>query len=266
MLDFILLFTPGVITYLVAAKFAGRITDKWYAAIAEILAYTGIDAGIVWYVMYLRGISDVYIIDQDANYLAYNGVSFWLSLLLAFIAGIIIAILKKMNFSLEIIPVKEGFFNKLSRKTKRILKGILVLVVFIIAAVSIIQPKIENSRKAAVSSAFRETVTTLLTDINKEIASELDSGVSVDELSDLTIDKLTVKKVTADQHWNNVSPNGTQDAVYMVDGNGTLVYISYRDKNYCATWSGPSDDPLFIASHGGWSNGNGAGWTGTGLR
>jgi hypothetical protein len=48
----------------------------------------------------------------------------------------------------------------------------------------------------------------------------------------------------------------------MADGNGDLVYYSFRNRDGATTWSGPSSDQEFLDSHGGWSNGMGAGWTG----
>lgn len=85
---------------------------------------------------------------------------------------------------------------------------------------------------------------------------------SIEELGDILYNGITVKRVTGDQHWTEPSQDGGMEAVYMVDSYGVLVYISYKDENFIATWSGPTKDEALMEAEYGWSGGNGAGWTG----
>jgi len=103
-----------------------------------------------------------------------------------------------------------------------------------------------------------------------EFAQEkLDAGVKPAEFGDMDLDQgdgtdgpSLVRQVEEDQHWINGTDYGEPDAVYMADGNGTVVYFSYHNGIRASTWSGPSTDPDFVAEHGGWVGGKGAGWSG----
>ena len=125
-----------------------------------------------------------------------------------------------------------------------------------------------SARSGAMQAAqYRETVISVFEALREDVASRLEEGVKPRKLGDMEEkaadgSSVVVRQVKDDQHWVNGSVEGGTDAVYMVDRTGQLVYYSFRSDSRASTWSGPSTDEDFIASHGGWIGGMGAGWTG----
>ncbi len=89
------------------------------------------------------------------------------------------------------------------------------------------------------------------------------ASTAVEEIASITVGDVDVVRVTEDQHWTTPTEDGSTQAVFIVDKDGKLIYVSLKDGEYVTTWSGPTKDEHYATPSGGWSNGNGAGWTGT---
>lgn len=265
MLDFIFLLTPGAVTYLIANRNHNHSNQSGGSALIELIAYSGIDMGIFWLLRIWSGNASLSIIDTEANYLNYQGNLFFFSLAVAVVVGILMAFLKMLNPEFHIIQTQKSRWQSFNPRMKQLLKRLAIVVIICIAAVFLIKPIISNRLLEQSKTKCKQTATALLPDVKETVANALENGTSVDALSDLTVHNLTIRKVTVDQNWNTGTTKGAEEAVYMVDGYGNVVYFSYRNTNYTATWSGSTEDEEFRTSHKGWNGGKGYGWTGTSM-
>ena len=140
------------------------------------------------------------------------------------------------------------------------LASVILFVIFL-------RPVIANKRTAQLEETYRKNVMTAFEDVRRVIDERKKGDVRAEDLGDIEVElqngvSQIVKQVEEDQHWVNGKAYDGQEAVYMVDGQGSLVYFSFHNGSMATTWSGPSDDPDFLAAAGGWNAGKGSGWSG----
>ena len=128
---------------------------------------------------------------------------------------------------------------------------------------------LSEREKAVSGDEYREAVLEAYEELLAFVMQKQDEKKPAEKFGDVPLsgkEPDVIRQVDEDQHWINGNSYGDAEAVYMVDGTGTLVYFSYHDLMRATTWSGPSTDAEFLAAHGGWNGGNGSGWTGYKLK
>ena len=246
MLEFLMIAAPGALTWLVDRKLSRHKSTDQVKGIMEFFVYSLLDFGILWLV---QGRGDLTV--------KVSGSQLWISLLVALAAGFVAALVHLFDVQLEVD--RKGKRSKTGKAVFLVAAGLLGAVCLVFFAVRPYWKTISRSRTKEQTQAY---VKEMLEEIRTEVKKQLDAGVQPDELADIELGDLTVKRVISDQRWVNGTGLRGQEAVYMVDGNGDVVYISYRDQNYAGTWSGVSKDKEFIAAKGGWNGGKGYSWTG----
>ena len=139
---------------------------------------------------------------------------------------------------------------------------LITLICTVVVLILYVTPLMASRRKTRAEEKYKKTAVDTYYGVQSAVAGFKEEGRLPGEYGNIILDEVTVMQVSDDQHWVSGSESGKYEAVYMTDGLGTLVYYSFRDGERASTWSGPSDDQAFTESHGGWSGGQGAGWTG----
>ena len=237
---------PGALTWLVDRKLSRHKSTDQVKGIMDFFLYSLINVGISWLV---QGRGDLHV--------TVSGPSLWISLLIALLVGFAAALFHLVDVELEV-----GRKGKRSRMGK--LAFVLAAGIFAIACLGFfaVRPYWNAVSKTRDKEQTRAFVKDRLEEIRQDVKRQLDAGTDPNDLADIELEDLTVKRVITDQRWNSGTGVSGQEAVYMVDGNGDVVYISYRDQNYAGSWSGASKDKEFIAAKGGWNGGKGYSWTG----
>ena len=251
MLDFIILLAPGALTFLTSEKLAARKDLKSHTAVMETILYSGLNMGLLWLIRTARGEASA-----AAALISQDGQSFWLSLLIALLLGIAAAIFHKLDMELSIVETGQNLLSGAKPWVRRS----VVTVFFCVFAVSFVWfafgPRI--SRTLTENRHARESVymKKLYSDLKQTLSDEIRNGTVPEDLDTLTIDGQDVRRVYEDQKWNSGTGSKEKQAVYMIDGLGSLIYFSFRTVDAAGTWSGPSVDEAF-------SDWRGFGWTGS---
>lgn len=265
MIEFVLFLIPGAITYLIAEMMDKRKENAGFSDVVRFLVYTAMNTGILWFILYKRGmVSDWIISTEEGYYLTYTGGNFALAVILAITLGALLLVVK--NAKILFARREDSFYLQLSDRSKKIFKVVLVLAVLVTTLVIVLKPRVDSMLMKNRKEDFQIAATDFLSNMKDKVASEVESGVLPEALEDIELDGVKVTRVTVDQKWTTASPTGRTEAVYMADNNGAVVYLSYRNKYYVGTWSGPTEDPEFIQSHGSWNGGRGYGWSGIGMK
>ena len=257
-MELVYFLAPGALTWLVAEILSGKKEERGHRAFMEFLLYAGIDMGLVWLIRSVRHVAD----EEEVLIGDVSGKLFWFAMLVAFLVGLAAAILRKMEVEMHFVESGSRLFNHVNPKVRKTVRTAALLLAAVLLVFIAVKPRLdvtrsENSVKSS-SSLARE----IYRELDEKIEEMKTAGENPENLESFKIKGVEVKRVTADMHWNSATQDGSTEAVYMADGNGDLVYYSFRNKDGAATWSGPSSDQEFLDSHGGWSNGMGAGWTG----
>ncbi len=261
---FILVF--GAITYLTEKAFDKESEKKGIGEGAVFLVDSGINTWLSWLFLHARGLAADELFREGTYFLTLNGKNVLLMGIFSILLGLAIAFVKSMKPQIEFDMDKPGIWSSLGEKKQFAAKGVILAVMFLTVVLLAAAPSIKQKQAVAVKAKFKTTVINLLEETKKETAELATAGTAAKDMGTLKVQGTVLEQVEKDQYWSGVSEDGKVHAVYMVDGNGNLVYISYKDKNYCATWSGPSSDEDFLKSHGGWNHGNGSGWSGSGIK
>lgn len=263
MIEFVLFLIPGAITWLLVNGLGKKKTDNGLSDILQFLVYVAINTGLMWFILYKRGMVSDWIISEEGYFLAYTGENFFLAIVISVILGIAVSLLRRGKIRIQ--KNEQGFYWKLTEKQKKWYRILLVLLVLIITSVLTLKPSVEEMVLKNRKNAFQIAAVDFLKAVQQESEDKMGQGITPEELGDLEIAGVCAKRVTEDQSWTTASPNGKTEAVYMADANGDIVYVSYRNKYYVGTWSGESTDETFIQNHGGWNSGMGYGWSGMGM-
>ena len=266
MTEFLLYFAPGALTLLVAAKLSGKENPPAYA-LAELLFYSGADLALMYGITLLtkEGIQAEEKTGSTTALIPVNGRMLVIGLLVALVTGVLFSFVKQWNVLARIEHNKPSLWERIDVRVKKILRLVCILCVMCLIVGVIAYPYLAEKRAKQQIANYKTTVRDTFTDVYEEVAAAVKARTPVSSLGNIESNGITVKRVSKDQHW--FKGNGTSaEAVYMVDGNGTVVYFSFRDKERATTWSGPSTDEAFLAANGGWNSGNGAGWSGYSIK
>jgi len=261
MTDFIVLAAPGALTWLTVYILTKTEKESQVHQLIGFFFYCGVDMGLFWAFRAWQSMADggtaeeIMLVDK-------SGAGFWQSMLIALVAGAFFSILRMFDAGLQVSENDEAWAGRLSRKARIILKALLACVSAVIILGAVLRPVITSRVEQNRESSTKKYVTGLLDKVSSDVEAEISSGTDPESLKDLTYDDLNVARVDRDQNWRDGTGKDRKEAVYMTDGEGKVVYFSYRDKYYAATWSGPTEDQEFLDSHGGWNKGKGFGWTG----
>ncbi len=257
-MELVYFLAPGALTWLVAEILSGKKEERGHRAMMEFLLYAGIDMGLVWLIRSVRHAGDeelVLIGDVGGNL-------FWFSLLVAFLTGFGAAILRKMEVEMHFVESGSRLFNHVDPKVRRIVRTAALLIAAVLLLFIAVKPRLDEARSANSVKSSAALAREIYRELDEKIDEMKNAGENPENFGSITIKGVEVKRVTTDMRWNGPTGDGSTEAVYMADGSGELVYYSFRNKDGAATWSGPTTDQEFLDSHGGWSNGLGAGWTG----
>ncbi|MCC8050959.1 MAG: hypothetical protein LIP10_09935 [Clostridiales bacterium] len=115
MFQFLYIFGPAALTFLVVRKITGKSAGNAVTAVIELIAYAAIDAALTTLLLLPFGRVEFVMYDSGIRDLRYGITAFLLSLLLSVIAGVVIsAIEKRTDIQLEI--TKEEPHEKKIRK------------------------------------------------------------------------------------------------------------------------------------------------------
>ena len=266
MTEFLLYFAPGALTLLTATKLSGKENPFAYA-LAELLVYTGVDLGILYLIGLARG--DTFSLGASLSsaqtLIPVNGQMLWTGFLVALLTGVLFSFVKQWTILARAEKDKPSLWDRTSPRVKKMIRAMIVLALMCTVISVISSPYIKDRQARQQILNYKTLVRDTYTDVYEQIGAAVKAGTPVSSLGDIESNGITVKRVTKDQHW--IKGNGkSTEAVYMVDGNGTMVYFSFRDKERATTWSGPSTDPTFLAANNGWNSGNGSGWSGYSIK
>ena len=224
----------------------------------EMLVYGALTRGLLWAaacVMYPQETPDV--LNGDIQ-----GPVFWLSLLLALIVGLAASFFKSASIRLALKENPDSILRKMTPKRRKILTGTAAAVLVLLTGLIVFRGQIRSWSDAGYREREKAAAIALCAKVKDEVKAQIEAGTLPEDLDDLVIDGVDITRVEDDQRWTKGSGVDQREAVYMVDAEGVLVYFSFRDERYAATWSGPTSDQAFIDAHGGWLGGMGAGWSG----
>ena len=258
MSDWIILTAPGALSYIISVKFSGRKTSSAVEAFFEWLFLCGLDTGLLWL---LSGSGEELTVQELAA--AATGAELFTGLLCGIAVGIAASFFRQLTITVWAERQSPGLWEKLSPRAKKAVHHLCVFALMLLLLLAILWPRIRQGQQEAQEAAYREHVLTAWQELQEKLDANSGSGEDAQNPGDVKTSVLTVRQVNKDQGWSG-SGSGLpyEEAVYMVDGEGTLVYFSFRDESHGTTWSGPSSDTAFISSNKGWNGGMGFGWTG----
>lgn len=108
MFQFLYIFGPAAITFLIVGRLCGRTTDYFTAAV-ELVAYAAIDAAVTSLLLLPFGRVELVFNESGIRNIRYGGTAFFLSLILSVIIGIAaVAFFKRVDISLQITKKTKG--------------------------------------------------------------------------------------------------------------------------------------------------------------
>ena len=260
-LQWFVLLAPGAFSALTASKFSGKEAKSVFALMEWVL-YSVLD-----YALLSLATAMTTVTSEDGTMvraLEEGSVQrLAVSMLIALLVGILAAVVKQMQLHLLIQREGPGFLASRSPRVRAFFKGVFTLLCMAGILCAIIYPKYMAERARRAEAKYKEVCVSTYEGVRSQVVELLEEGIHPSAFGNLDVDGLTVKQVTGDQRWKKEGSGGIgYEAVYMVDGNGDLVYYSFRDGTHGTTWSGPSVDENFLNANGGWNGGLGSGWTG----
>ncbi len=262
---FLMTAVPGALTFVLVRRLTGRPRVAWAELLIEYIFYCGMDLGIVWLWEYLRARAASAagkLSPADFSLPDFTLALFGEIMLTALAAGFVFAICRTIQIELAVTPTGRTFPLRLSGGAKKVISAVLAIALLALALGLILRPALLAERQRAAEENKRGMVMELMDRTRRETQRLISDGTAPEDMGDLMIDGISVRRVAADQYWSAGTGRDETEAVYMIDSDGVLVYFSFRDKDHAATWSGPSEDSSFIESKGGWNRGKGFGWTG----
>ena len=262
MTDLLFLIGPGAFTFMVAAKLSGKTADHLVSALTEWVSYCMIDMGLVWLIEVMMDNYGKTEAEASLSYPVIEMRMVWISLAAAFLVGVLASFFKLAVFQTMIDRERPGFFEKMGSKGRKLVRFLVGLVCMASILALILLPRIQVRIREQADAAYKAKVRSIYTQIQDALEEELKEGTPVDDLEDILLEDITVKRVFSDQKWKQESGVAKEEAVYMVDGTGKLVYYSFRNAIWATTWSGATEDQEFLSRVGSWNKGRGYGWSG----
>ena len=258
MSEWILFLAPGALSYVVSVGLSGKKSASSVQALLEWLFLCGLDTCLVWF---LSGADKELGLQELA--LGATGYDLCIGLLGGLAVGIAAAYFRLLSIKAWAEHESPGLWEKLSPSARRILKRICTLILMVLLLLAVCWPRIRQEQEKALEDTYREHVMTTWKELQQKLETLSSDGGKLKNPGDIETSVVTVRQVSKDQGWSrNGSGHPTEEAVYMVDGEGTLVYFSFRDETHGTSWSGPSQDNDFISANRGWNGGMGFGWNG----
>lgn len=115
MFQFLYIFGPAAVTFIVAKKISGKDTHGVVEPFIEVVAYAAIDAALTTLLLLPVGRVEFIVYDSGIRELQYGIIAFSLSLLLAVIVGVAISVVEKRT-DIQIEITKEEHHEKNSKK------------------------------------------------------------------------------------------------------------------------------------------------------
>ncbi|MCD8014364.1 MAG: hypothetical protein LUG99_14530 [Lachnospiraceae bacterium] len=104
MFQFLYIFGPAAITWLIIRKLSDKSAPDLITGLVEMIAYAVLDAALTTLLLYPFGRVEFVINSEGIRDIRYGFVAFFVSMILAVLIGIILAAIeKRMDFELQII-------------------------------------------------------------------------------------------------------------------------------------------------------------------
>lgn len=115
--QFLYIFGPAAITFLIVGKLAERPVTNYFTAAVEFIAYAALDAAITSLLLIPFNRVELILTQDGIRNIQYGKVAYFLSLILAVIVGIAIAaLLKRVDISLHITEKTKDKKNETEEK------------------------------------------------------------------------------------------------------------------------------------------------------
>lgn len=95
MFQFLFIFGPAAVTYLVAQKCSKKKAPDWYTAVIELICYGFLDAIVTIGILFPLGKVKMIAIAEGTNTVQYGYTAFVFSLPIAVLCGVAAAVYKK---------------------------------------------------------------------------------------------------------------------------------------------------------------------------
>lgn len=102
MFQFLFIFGPAAITYLLAQKCSKTSPPDWYTAVIELICYGAFNAVFTIIILYPMDKVKIIALPDGTNTVEYGSTAFVFSVIVSVICGIVFAMLKKrVEISIE---------------------------------------------------------------------------------------------------------------------------------------------------------------------
>lgn len=109
MFQFLYIFGPAAITFLIVGRLCERTVTDYFTAAVELVAYAAIDAAVTSLLLLPFGRVELVFNESGIRNIRYGGTAFFLSLILSVIIGIAAAaFFKRVDISLQITKKTKG--------------------------------------------------------------------------------------------------------------------------------------------------------------
>lgn len=95
MFQFLFIFGPAAVTYLLAEKCSKISPPDWYTAVIELICYGALDALFTILILYPMDKIKIIALPDGINTVQYGSTAFVFSMVISVICGIVFAMLKK---------------------------------------------------------------------------------------------------------------------------------------------------------------------------
>lgn len=95
MFQFLFIFGPAAVTYLLAEKCSKISPPDWYTAVIELICYGALDALFTILILYPIDKVKIIALPHGENTVQYGCIAFVLSMVISVVCGIVSAMIKK---------------------------------------------------------------------------------------------------------------------------------------------------------------------------
>ena len=118
MFQFLCVFGPAAVTYLVLHHCLGRRQDRWFDALAELLCYAFLDAAVTFCCMAPIGKASLVLLADGSKELQYSGIAFLFALFAGAVCGVVLAaVRKRLEVRVEVEPRKKDGGDEAEKDT-----------------------------------------------------------------------------------------------------------------------------------------------------